>query len=519
MSNRARIRTLLRRAGLSAAVIALVPAAAGTAQAAKKPSPVITSVSPMTAAIGKTMTIKGRHFRRGVGKNTVAFKRSGARVVFVKAGISTAKMLKVKLPAKLAPALRRDAGVSIGTQFKLRVISSRMGKSFTSRRLSPTITPQGSGDAAPLADCDRDGVVNRVDTDDDSDLLLDTLEDDVKLDSCNPDSDGDGVADGFEYRSARDLNDDDYQQAVNEYLPFPGTRPYPNALDATDANSDFDGDSLTLREEYDLWNYTIRRGAARPANLDDLAQPLTYSDGEQYSLMTRDANGYRVPSMSVAAYPAHQQFVDMLVARRYRSVTFKVRPITQWNDTTIAPVSTTFGIFDVNLDGETPAEVAGNADLDGDGWISDDERDEDVDGLSNYDESHGRMLPSFWTDCYEEETPYKIAYAGTDMDDADSDGDGLLDGADDQDHDDVPNVMELSRFDASGLFDGPRGCKVPKPPVGQEKPYQVHNNVYGRVNPFNPCMPLVWSRTCERHRAISGSSAPFDDSTNWYSLN
>ena len=36
-------------------------------------------------------------------------------------------------------------------------------------------------------------------------------------------------------------------------------------------------------------------------------------------------------------------------------------------------------------------------------------------------------------------------YAGTKPFDADSDGDGILDGADDQDFDDVPNVMELSR--------------------------------------------------------------------------
>ena len=43
------------------------------------------------------------------------------------------------------------------------------------------------------------------------------------------------------------------------------------------------------------------------------------------------------------------------------------------------------------------------------------------------------------------ERPYPIAYAGTQVDDADTDGDGVLDGADDQDHDDVPNLMELSR--------------------------------------------------------------------------
>ena len=43
------------------------------------------------------------------------------------------------------------------------------------------------------------------------------------------------------------------------------------------------------------------------------------------------------------------------------------------------------------------------------------------------------------------------------LDDEDSDGDGVRDGADDQDHDDVPNVMECSRVRAvgGGGFDDP----------------------------------------------------------------
>ena len=49
------------------------------------------------------------------------------------------------------------------------------------------------------------------------------------MDRCNADSDGDGVEDGYEYQSAVDLNDDEYQQP-NTFLPYPGKRPYPNAL-------------------------------------------------------------------------------------------------------------------------------------------------------------------------------------------------------------------------------------------------------------------------------------------------
>ena len=527
MEPRARIRTLLRRAGISAALAALmVPAAAGTASAAKHHHhrkaklPVITSVRPMKAAIGDTLTIRGRNFRRGIGKNTVIFRRAGARPVFVKAGKGTTKLLKVTLGDKLKKGLRLRNGVPVATRFSLRVLAQRLGRRFTARRHSPVIDPARAPttnrppNTAPSADCDGDGTANKVDADDDNDLLPDTLESSLKLDSCNSDTDGDGVPDGYEYRSARDLNDDDYQGTPNDYQPYPGKRPYPNPLDGTDARTDYDGDSLTLGEEYQLWRYT-RQHEGAPYDLNH----LTYSDGEQYTFSTRDASGRRVPSMPVGSYTKHQQFVQWATSHRYRDVTFKVRPLDQWNDASITPVAHTFGLFDVNLDGETPAEVAGNSDLDGDGFISDDERDEDGDGLSNYDEAHGRMLPGYWSACYGQEAPFKIHYAGTSLVDADSDGDGILDGADDQDHDDIPNLMELSRYDASGRFDGKRECVPPDPPPGATTPIQNHPQAYGQVNPFNPCLPARWSRTCLLHPDLAGDSAPFDLSPDWYALN
>ena len=107
-------------------------------------------------------------------------------------------------------------------------------------------------------------------------------------------------------------------------------------------------------------------------------------------------------------------------------------------------------------------------------------------------------------------------YKGTDLDDADTDGDGVRDGADDQDHDDIPNLMELSRFAASGLFDGKRSCTpadgLPTPPDTN------HPDAYGRVNPFNPCLPYTARGACTNY--VNGDvGAPFDDSPNWYSLN
>ena len=99
------------------------------------------------------------------------------------------------------------------------------------------------------SDCDNDGTPNSSDSSSDIDLLSDSLERSLRTDPCDADTDDDGAEDGFEYRSALDLN----HYPRTPPLPFPGTRPYPNALDPTDGNIDYDGDSLTVREEYLLW--------------------------------------------------------------------------------------------------------------------------------------------------------------------------------------------------------------------------------------------------------------------------
>jgi hypothetical protein len=127
------------------------------------------------------------------------------------------------------------------------------------------------------------------------------------------------------------------------------------------------------------------------------------------------------------------------------------------------------------------------------------------------------MMPFYWEGCYTIEKPFSLPYAATDVTDPDSDGDGVRDGADDQDHDDVPNLMEVSRQAASGLWDGRKDCvpsdALPSPPDTN------HPLAYGRVNPYNPCLPAEWSRTCTLHPDLSGDAAPFDDSLNWASLN
>jgi hypothetical protein len=281
MTSLVRIRPYLRLAAFVAALCALLaPATAGAsvhAHAAKRHKakpPVVTRVTPMQVAIGQKLEIRGRYFLRGRNKNTVVFKRTGGKAIFVKAAIGTTKLLRLTVPAKLNSALRTRAGAPVPTRFRLRVLARKFGKRFTKTSRSPVVgpelppTPASSHLAAPDGDCDGDGVKNSAETDDDGDLLSDSAELRYRTDPCKADSDGDGATDGYEIQSAIDLNDDEYQIAQT-VLPYPEKRPYPNAL-FPDAGVDYDGDSLTLGEEFSLW-----RGSRDHAGLD----PLSYSDG------------------------------------------------------------------------------------------------------------------------------------------------------------------------------------------------------------------------------------------------
>src|SRR5215216_4591275 len=347
MELRARIRPLSRRAVWMTALVALIASALAAAVAPsahakkRKKAPVITSVQPKDVAVGETLTIRGRNFIRGRSRNTVVFKRDGARAVFVKADVGTRKMLRLRVPDSLQEFFQLNAGNPVPTRFRLRVLARKFGKRFTGDNLSPIVSaprppqavtpvaalPDGDcdGDGAKnkfdgdddndgLADdvelslsldpckadtdgdglidkwefdCDRNGVLNRDQADDDSDLLDDGTETAIGTNPCALDSDGDGVEDGYEYQSARDLNDDEYQGDPNQVLPFPGKRPYPNPLFA-DADKDYDGDGLTLADEQRLWHYTYTVNGTAARTLS----PLSYSDGAQYSLFAYE-NGDR----------------------------------------------------------------------------------------------------------------------------------------------------------------------------------------------------------------------------------
>jgi hypothetical protein len=369
-------------------------AAAGASAASASKLPRISSVAPLKLGVGDVLTIRGANFRAGAARNSVVFKRDGSRAVFVKAGQATSTRIEIRVPSSLVAFLPSAAGKATAARFRLRVLAARFSRGYTPAALSPTIGPAnaqapmpGAGGptgpaTAPVVlatpDCDGDGTPDAIDGDDDNDMLSDTLEIAIGTAPCNPDSDGDGVPDGFEYQSAIDLNNGAGS------LPYPGRRPYPNALFA-DAGSDYDGDGLSAGQEYLLWHY------AGPRTLT-----LSYSAGLKRTI----------------------------------------------------------------------------------GPVDDDLRDADADGIGNWDEFDGRMTPAWWAAIYKEK-PYTESYAGTNAVDPDSDGDGVLDGADDTDHDGWTNAAELSRAQY-------------------------------RVQPFNPCLPDYRSATCSNHPPVDGPYPPFD---------
>lgn len=400
-----------RRSALAATALTLAALPAGPAQAAGPP--VITSVSPLKVEIGQTLTIRGRNFRSGAYKNTVAFKRSRKPAVFVKVPTATRTRLTFPVPDKLLPYLQDGSGKAATYRFRLRVLAKRFGRAFTATKLSPRIGPPGSlgGGTAPAPDanpCKAQLASEAADTD--ADGMADALEGRVKTDPCKLDTDGDGVSDGFEYESAIDLN--------SRALPYPWKLQWPNPLDPEDAKYDFDQDGLSLADEHAQWRYSTGGRF-----------PLTYSDGDQ------DTN----PGGA------------------------------------FTPV--------------TPETAA--LDLDGSGNLTDDEKDVDGDQLTNFDETTGRMQPGWWGAKYTSEAQFigaegAVPLHETSPIDPDSDGDGLLDGLDDQDHDDWTNLDELWR-----LRDFGGGVR-----------YWVH--------PYNPCLPDYLSRTCTLHPPFSNAWAPLD---------
>ncbi len=265
------------RAFLCAVACLLLATLAATAPAKRASYPLVKRVSPKKLGIGDTMTVAGSHFRKGKNRNTVVFKRDGGRAVFVKAPKATTTRISLVIPAKLLPFMYQKGGTPQATRFRIRVLSSRFGKAFTTAKASPMIGPRAVA-LGSVDDCDGDKIPNATDTDDDNDLLPDTVEAEIKTNPCLRDTDGDGMSDGWEYYSAKDLN--------GAAKPAPVAKPYPNPLFKDDGLKDSDGDGLTNLDEYTAW-----------ASFGGNKLPLSYSGGN-------------VASAGRAAVPASLEYAD-----------------------------------------------------------------------------------------------------------------------------------------------------------------------------------------------------------------
>jgi hypothetical protein len=393
---------LLMRRLLAASVLALLAicALAGAASA-KTAKPTITSVAPAQVGIGGTLVIKGKNFASGAANNRVFFSRAtDGKAVRARPSKASKTRIEVVVPAGLTAFLLNGQPTRFQVAIFTKVLGSKLSKSK-----SPLVFPAGSTPTTPGTptapgtpattttpppppDCDADGTPDASDTDDDNDGLPDTTEAAIKTNPCNKDTDADGIGDAYEYYASLDLN-----SSPN----YAGKRPYPNPLDASDASKDFDGDGLTMTQEYAA---SAKFGTATSA-------PLTYSDGDQTS-----------------AAPANP----------------------------------------------------GALDLDFNGRITDEEKDADNDGLPNWLEIANlepaptapgscsfvgpANAPTIFTDCGGPlmpngntfRVPPKTAtgapsppyLAQTDYLDPDSDGDGVNDGADDQDLDGITNLNEAT---------------------------------------------------------------------------
>jgi hypothetical protein len=456
---------------LVAAALLVLPAVATAAPKKKGAAgPKITRVQPMRISVGGLLTIRGHRFKPQRNKNTVIFRNGSGRTAFVKPRRATRTKLVLRLPASVARLLKVAKSSQQPTRLRLRVLAGKFSK-FTPRRLSPVVTAVGDGDGpggggnTPV--CDND-------SDHDNDLLSNGLELQIGTDPCLADTDNDQMTDGWEYWSAKDLN--------IKAVPYPGKRPFPNALDPSDgapagvrfSQIDFDGDGLTTLEEYRAWRYT-------GSSLDmsrvgvGLESALGYSDGTKFSRAS-----------TVPAAPV------------WRSSSYG-----QTNPTQPFPASYNFNL------------IYGAGDS---GVYRDDERDADRDGLSNWLESAGGPgQPSYWPGYWKVQSrsiePWaKRAYCGppdpwqapgeftqrpfaeVDLADPDVDGDTLLDGEDDQDNDDYDNITEMyevvSDLDGNGQ---PGWCGKAPGAI----PTINYSGIDWAINPFNPCAPNPLSRTCD----------------------
>lgn len=309
MSSAKPIKSIVFTLCAAVAMSAFLALIAQTADAAKK-LPVVTKVSPMEVAVGEELTLTGKNFIKGKKALTVVFQRTGSKRRFTVRVTPTSKTkAKVTIPNLTSDLLLETPSRALlpnDNIYRIRVLT-RVGssKSPTPLGKSPRISKSKGGGAAadvtPLGDCDLDGLPNGTDPDDDNDLLEDTIENQIRTELCNPDTDGDGPTDYYEYRVAVEFNG-----GLPAVLPFPGLQPRPNPLFGGDATEDFDGDFLKQIEEFKTWQYT--------KSMDRF-----YSDADQDSDNDglrdgwEDEDNDRMPNLvEITAYKSDGNYLDWL---------------------------------------------------------------------------------------------------------------------------------------------------------------------------------------------------------------
>ncbi len=277
---------------LSAVALLATAPAAFAAKKKKGPTPEITRVAPMRISVGARLTISGKNFKSKRSANTVIFRNSKGRSAFAKPLRASRTKLVVRIPEAVSRLLTVANSRQRPTRLKLRVLAGQFSK-FTTRRLSPVVTGVGEGDGPGGS-----AKTCKDDSDHDNDLLANDLEISIGTDPCLDDTDVDQMTDGWEFYAAKDLN--------IKAVPYPGKRPFPNALDPSDgakggtsSGIDFDGDGLTSVEEYRAWRYTGSSFIEAKAGGLDLESPLGYSDGTKYS---RASEVPGVPQWRSASY-------------------------------------------------------------------------------------------------------------------------------------------------------------------------------------------------------------------------
>ena len=361
--------------GVLASALVLSPSAGS---AALPKAPVITSISPKKLNVGDTLTIRGPQLPAGQLPQHRGLPEAAGpgRLPQGRQGDEDDDQDQAH---EQADALPQPAGRDGAAR---RASASASWPSASAPPSRPSPCPRRSAPArvpppatAPTAT--TTGPRTRTETDDDNDLLSDTTEAKYRLDSCNPDTDGDGIEDGWEYYSALDLN--------SRAVPYPAKRPYPNPLDKGDATIDHDGDSLEEFQEYAAW---VRYGGHR------------LGAGQRPALQRRHPEQRRRPQAGAGrpavARPRRRRLAVRRRARRRRRRPQQLRRVRPRADD-----SRVVDRRSSSRSGPTTTPYPGvdwlDNDSDGDG-VADGDDDQDHDDVNNVQETVGQraLKPSLY---------------------------------------------------------------------------------------------------------------------------